>query len=151
MQSSVGIFFTFHKAHLVGQRLLERGWLQQGISISMSQYLMLEVISKLPNNPTKALAEYVGCTRATLTRILRGLVILGYLTKEKSEDRRFKPLSLSPAGEEILKQATGWAHKASNLLKPLYTKTQLAQVQEFVDGWTNNLNHEASTLVQWEI
>lgn len=78
--------------------------------ISFAEYRLLRTLSDAPNSWASRvdLAHAVGMTPSGVTRALRPMEKLGYVTTAKSKrDARLALASLSPAGQELVNDASG--------------------------------------------
>lgn len=89
------------------ERILSRD-LSTVRGISLSEYLILESLGRQPGSTMRVdLAAAVGLTPSGVTRALRPLEKLGYVTTEKDpRDARRSLAKLTPAGETLVKEAS---------------------------------------------
>ena len=76
--------------------------------ISFSEYQLIRQLAASPNGASARvdLAEAVGLTASAVTRALKPLERIGYVTTERSErDARRALATLTPAGHELLANA----------------------------------------------
>ena len=89
------------------ERMLSRD-LSTVRGISLSEYLILESLGQQPGSTTRVdLAASVGLTPSGVTRALRPLEKLGYVTTEKDpRDARRSLAKLTRAGTRLVKEAS---------------------------------------------
>jgi len=78
--------------------------------ISFAEYRMMRALSEAPNSWASRvdLAQMVGLTPSGVTRALRPMEKLGYVTTAKSKrDARLALTSLTPAGQDLVNDASG--------------------------------------------
>ena len=78
--------------------------------ISFAEYRMLRALSDAPNSWASRvdLAHAVGLTPSGITRALRPMEKLGFVTTAKSKrDARLALATLTPAGQELVNDASG--------------------------------------------
>ena len=78
--------------------------------ISFAEYRLLRTLADLPNSWASRvdLAQAVGLTPSGVTRALRPMEKLGYVTTAKSKrDARLALASLTPHGQELVNDASG--------------------------------------------
>jgi DNA-binding MarR family transcriptional regulator len=63
-----------------------------------TQFSLLTVLSIVGPLPLSRLADRLGTERTTLTRNLRPLLALGFVTEERADDRRVKRYAITPKG-----------------------------------------------------
>lgn len=78
--------------------------------VSFAEYRMMRALSEAPNSWASRvdLAQMVGLTPSGVTRALRPMEKLGYVTTAKSKrDARLALTSLTPAGQDLVNDASG--------------------------------------------
>ena len=114
----------------------------RGHDLSVPQFRTLTFINRNPETSLSHLAEHLGLTLPSTSKLIDGLVNEKVIARrESSEDRRRLTLALTKSGEEILRVARGATQdhlknvlrglsadelstivRAMNLLHPLFTK-----------------------------
>lgn len=74
-------------------------------ALSTVQFSILRTLARLGPTTTGALAEITGHERSSLSRIVKPLAERDLVTFETADDRREKPLTLTPDGERLLSAA----------------------------------------------
>jgi DNA-binding MarR family transcriptional regulator len=76
------------------------------VDLSPPQVRALSFLEWKPGASLSALADYMGLTPSAVSRLADGLVRRGLVNRQESvTDRRFANLTLTPAGEHLLKAA----------------------------------------------
>jgi len=74
--------------------------------MTVPQFRALAIIDSLPDPSLSEIAEYLGATEPTTSRVVSGLVNRGYVTRKTcSDDRRQCALALTARGRAILATA----------------------------------------------
>ncbi|OLN24459.1 Transcriptional regulator, MarR family [Desulfovibrio sp. DV] len=73
--------------------------------LTVTQYSLLRHLAALAPATAGALGEAMGLDRTTLVRNLRPLADRGLVVEVAGQDRRAKPLALTPAGHDALAAA----------------------------------------------
>jgi len=105
--SNTELIFTLLKAASRIERRLDRA-LSATKGVSFTEYHLLNVLHKTHNGSATRveLASAVSLTPSAITRALKPLEKIGFVTTEKSDhDARRSIASLTPAGSELLKDA----------------------------------------------
>jgi MarR family transcriptional regulator for hemolysin len=99
------VFYTIEKAIKSYRQFAQRQIKEQGINITIDQWLILKTISDHPGIMQREIAEAVFKDSASLTRVIDLLVKKKFLSRLfHSDDRRRFDLKLTTNGEHILKQ-----------------------------------------------
>lgn len=106
--------------------------------ISLAEYRILQALGDAPNAQASRvdLAQAVGLTPSGVTRALRPMEKLGMVSTLKSKrDARLAIAALTPAGRELLGDATGVINDAMQtiLKRAPQTKAQLGEFGEMLD------------------
>jgi len=102
--------------------------------ISFAEYRLLRALSDAPNAWASRvdLANAVGLTPSGVTRALRPMEKLGYVTTAKSKrDARLALATLTPAGQELVNDASGVVDDMMKTILERARKTP-AQVEEMI-------------------
>ena len=102
--------------------------------ISFAEYRLLRALSDAPNAWASRvdLAQSVGLTPSGVTRALRPLEKLGYVTTAKSKrDARLALASLTPPGQELVNDASAVVNDLMNALLERARKAP-TQVEEMI-------------------
>ena len=102
--------------------------------ISFAEYRLLRVLSDAPNAWASRvdLAQSVGLTPSGVTRALRPLEKLGYVTTARSKrDARLALASLTPPGQELVNDASAVVNDVMKALLERARKTP-SQVEEMI-------------------
>ena len=87
--------------------------------ISLAEYRLMRALSDAPNSWASRvdLAHAVGLTPSGVTRALRPLEKLGLISTAKSKrDARLALASLTPAGQELVEDASGVVNDTMNVI-----------------------------------
>jgi DNA-binding MarR family transcriptional regulator len=87
--------------------------------ISLAEYRLLRALSDAPNSWASRvdLAHAIGLTPSGVTRALRPLEKLGLISTAKSKrDARLALASLTPAGQELVEDASGVVNDTMNVI-----------------------------------
>lgn len=99
------------------------------LGVSVNQYSLLVSISRLEGCGTGQLARYVKLEKSTLVRTLQPLFREGLIVDTSADGKRKRRICLTPAGENILKQAF-----------PLWEKAQKDIALELGVGYEELMN-----------
>ena len=105
------------------------------LGISFAEYRLLRALSDTPNSWASRvdLANAVGLTPSGVTRALRPMEKLGYVTTAKSKrDARLALASLTPAGQELVNDASG---VVDDIMKTILERSRKnpSQVNEMIE------------------
>lgn len=103
--------------------------------ISFAEYRLLRALADAPNNWASRvdLAQAVGLTPSGVTRALRPMEKLGYVTTAKSKrDARLALATLSPPGQELVLDASGVVNDMMKTVLERARKTP-PQVEEMIE------------------
>lgn len=76
------------------------------VEMSMQQFRVLRIVERHPDISLSVLAEHMGLTNASASKLVESLVKQELVTREDSpEDRRRVVLNLTPAGRGALEEA----------------------------------------------
>jgi len=103
--------------------------------ISLAEYRLLRALSDAPNNWASRvdLAQTVGLTPSGVTRALRPMEKLGYVTTAKSKrDARLALASLTRPGQELVNDASGVVNDMMKTILERARKTP-PQVEEMIE------------------
>jgi DNA-binding MarR family transcriptional regulator len=90
----------------------------RGSDISIPQFRALAFIQRMPDSSLSKLAEHLGLTLPSVSKLVDGLVKQGLIIRQEStEDRRRLTLELTQAGASIINSARTGAQ--ANLAKKL--------------------------------
>lgn len=96
--------------------------------ISFTEYLVLRQLSRAPDKKLRRidLAQQVGLSASGVTRLLNPMQKVGLISKEELErDARVSLVALTPAGENIFKDATASFNQvAESFMAPIARKDQ---------------------------
>lgn len=104
--------------------------------ISLAEYRLLRALGDAPNAQASRvdLAQAIGLTPSGVTRALRPMEKLGIVSTVKSKrDARLAIAALTPAGRELLSDASGVVDDAMKAILKRSTKA-LAQMDELIDA-----------------
>ncbi len=86
--------------------------------LSVMQFRSLVWVERNPNNTLSALAEFLGASLPTTSRIVAGLVANGYLTRVgRADDRRQVALGITESGRAVLHVA--WSETREEVARHL--------------------------------
>lgn len=103
---------------------------QESGGITHSQFRLLRAISTSPDGRCARLAEEVGSSAPTVTRMLTALERAGLVARTPSpEDRRGVCVSLTPAGREALRTKQEQVARKRQALYDSLTPSERSQVQ----------------------
>ena len=97
--------------------------------LTNTQYSLLVTIGRSGQISRTALADRLGMDRTTLTRNLRPIEMEGLVDSMKSEDRRERLLTLSPAGIQRLRQSYVLWEEAQRAVTKTIGKDNLEQLR----------------------
>lgn len=104
--------------------------------ISLAEYRLLRALGDAPKAQASRvdLAQAIGLTPSGVTRALRPMEKLGIVSTVKSKrDARLAIAALTPAGRELLSDASGVVDDAMKAILKRSTKA-LAQMDELIDA-----------------
>lgn len=96
--------------------------------LTSTQMSVLVELARSPNLSVTALGGHLGMDRTTLSRIIKPMLMAGWVEGPPGDDRRARNLIITTVGEEMLTEAmSGWSHAESKILQGLGNKkrTQL--------------------------
>ena len=107
--------------------------------ISLAEYRLLRALGDAPGSQASRvdLAQAVGLTPSGVTRALRPMEKLGMVSTKKSErDARLAIAALTPAGREVLDDASGVVDDTMKamLKRTPELATQAGEITELLDG-----------------
>ena len=107
--------------------------------ISLAEYRLLRALGEAPGTRASRvdLADSVGLTPSGVTRALRPMEKLGIVSTEKSErDARLAIATLTPAGRELLEDASGVVDDTMKtvLKRSPQTATHAADIADWLDN-----------------
>jgi DNA-binding MarR family transcriptional regulator len=80
--------------------------LERGTNLSIPQFRALRFVQTNPNTSLTSLAEHLGLTLPSVSKLVDGLVKQELVERsESSADRRRMTLTLTPSGESIVNQS----------------------------------------------
>lgn len=80
--------------------------LQDRLGIGFSSFKILMMLQHSPNMQQRQIAELLGQTEASISRLIKGLVDEGLMTSQVSlQNRRERLTSLTPKGERVVEEA----------------------------------------------
>lgn len=134
--------FLLRRAHQISAAVFEDECRE--LALTPAQFGVLTVLRSHPGMGQSSLARALGFDKVTVLRILRGLQARGFIERGPAENsRRNMAVTLTPQGEQVLKQAQKPAERAyRRLLAPL-DEQQQAQLVELLHLLTGELDHEA--------
>src|SRR5688572_19531801 len=75
------------------------------VGLRGTQFTVLVVLQSAGPHPVNRLAQMLGMERTTLTRNLRPLLTLGYVSEKPGDDRRVRTVALTPGGTAAVARA----------------------------------------------
>jgi DNA-binding MarR family transcriptional regulator len=103
--------------------------------ISLAEYRLLQALSEAPNSWASRvdLAHAVGLTPSGVTRALRPMEKLGFVSTAKSKrDARLALASLTPSGQELVNDASGVVNDTMTLILERSPKAS-ARIDEMIE------------------
>jgi DNA-binding MarR family transcriptional regulator len=103
--------------------------------ISLAEYRLLQALSEAPNSWASRvdLAHAVGLTPSGVTRALRPMEKLGFVSTAKSKrDARLALASLTPTGQELVNDASGVVNDTMTLILERSPKAS-ARMEEMIE------------------
>jgi DNA-binding MarR family transcriptional regulator len=85
-----------------------RGWMrsERAAGLSVPQFRTLALLGRLGGSPLTAVAEHLGLSAASVSRMVQGLVTKGLVVREPgTSDRRQVSLRLSDRGRSVMNAA----------------------------------------------
>src|SRR5687768_12218072 len=99
------VFYMLDKSIRLYRQMSQRRLNQEGLDITIDQWLILNTLKNNPEATQNEIAEAVFKDTASLTRIIEILVKKKYLSRKSSgTDRRRFELKITPIGEKMLEQ-----------------------------------------------
>ncbi len=99
------LYYLVEKANKVVRRYSQIRFVEEGIEITVDQWLVLKKISDCERITQIELATAIFKDRASITRILDLLLRKKLVKKEPGEDKRSYELTLTPAGRMFTDRA----------------------------------------------
>jgi DNA-binding MarR family transcriptional regulator len=99
------LYYLIEKTNKVIRRYSQLRFSEEGIEITVDQWLVLKKISDSQRITQIELANAIFKDRASITRILDLLLEKRLVRKEEGTDKRSNELSLTPNGQKFMEQA----------------------------------------------
>jgi DNA-binding MarR family transcriptional regulator len=99
------LYYLIEKTNKVIRRYSQLRFSEEGIEITVDQWLVLKKISDSQRITQIELANAIFKDRASITRILDLLLEKRLVRKEEGADKRSNELSLTPNGQKFMEQA----------------------------------------------
>lgn len=110
--------------------------------LTPSQYGVLYMLRDEGPSDQSAVARLVGLDRSTTGLVIRGLAARGLLRKQPSAtDRRRSALTLTPAGNSLLKRCEPLAEQAKGALLAAFTAAERREFVRLLKKFTAANNH----------
>lgn len=97
------IFYTIDRAIRTYRQYAQKQLRKAGFTITIDQWLVIKSILENPGITQQELAASVFKDTASVTRIIELLVKANYLKRAIGNDRRRMDLTVTPTGEQIIK------------------------------------------------
>ena len=102
----------------------------QAMDLTSSQFTLLQTLAQADQISQKQLAHILAIDSTTLTRTLLPLRRKGWIRSEQGTDRRELRLSLTPAGQRMLRRAAPFWEGAQERLRDLLGRADWNRVME---------------------
>jgi MarR family transcriptional regulator for hemolysin len=120
---STVFFYRLEKTIKVYRQYAQSQLKENGLDITVDQWLILKALSDNPEANQNELAETVFKDKASVTRIIDILVISGWLEREADEEnRRRSRLTITRKGKNLMEKVTPVVQK--------YRRTALKDIPE---------------------
>lgn len=134
--------FLLRRAHQISAALFEDAC--RDLALTPAQFGVLTVLQAHPGMGQSSLARALGFDKVTVLRVLRGLEGRGLVTRGPTGgNRRNVSVSLTAAGESLLRQAQRPAEKAYRRLMAPLDRAQQEQLLHLLQLLTGELEDEA--------
>lgn len=134
--------FLLRRAHQISASIFERACAD--LAITPAQYGVLCVVQAQSGIDQSSLARALAFDKVTVLRVLKGLEDRGYCQRSISKaSRRQMSVSLTPAGERLLRQAQQPVQQAQDMLMSPFNDSQRAQFMALLQKLNTDLNTEA--------
>jgi len=133
------IFYTLDKCIKTYRQFAQRRLIEDGVEITIDQWLVLNSIAEKPEISQLEIADKVFKDAASVTRIIDLLIKKDYLNRETHEkDRRRFTLSITSEGKALLKSVSKIVEgNRATALKGLSDKS-LTETREILNMIINN-------------
>ena len=126
LQSHIGFWLRYvsnHVSHAFSRKLLESG-------VTVAEWVVLRQMYDQREVSPSVLADETGMTRGAASKLVDRLLAKDLLTrKERSDDRRFQSLALTPAGRRLVPELAAIADENDReFFAPLTAKEREALV-----------------------
>ena len=134
MKNTIPFLFSLMKTNAILTRRLS------GHGLDFSDFMILHYLNEAPEQKLRRidLAEKLGLTASGITRILLPLEKLGIIKRDlDNDDARARYATLTPAGENLLKDATATVEMKIDDLIPTEDRTKLKEFTELLEQINN--------------
>ncbi len=139
--------FLLRRAHQISASVFEDEC--RSVGLTPAQFGVLTVLRATPGLDQSSLARALGFDKVTILRVLRGLETRGLVQRSPApQSRRNLAVSLSMAGEELLRQAHKPAERAYRRLMTPLSPEQQTQLIALLQQLTEGLEGEARAVFQ---
>ena len=134
--------FLLRRAHQISAAVFEDEC--RSVGLTPAQFGVLTVLQASPGLDQTSLARALGFDKVTVLRVLRGLEARGLAHRTPATgNKRSLSVSLSEAGEKLLKQSQKPAERAYNKLMMPLTAAQQVQLVLLLTALTQGLEDQA--------
>lgn len=99
LESHTGFWLRFvsnHVSHAFARKLL-------GTGVTVAEWVVMRQMYDRHEMPPSVLAERIGMTRGGASRLVDRLLAKGWITRQdRTDDRRFQDIALTPAGRQLV-------------------------------------------------
>ncbi len=135
------IFYKIEKAIKAYRQFAQKHLKEEGLDITIDQWLVIKCILDDPSISQQEIAEKVFKDNASVTRIIELLVKAGYLKRHiHPDDRRRANLKVTQEGEEILLKVKSIVAKYRNKALHGILKGEIENMSLVLDDIIKNCN-----------
>ena len=134
--------FLLRRAHQISAAVFERACAELGLT--PAQFGVLSVLAEQPGIDQSSLARALAFDKVTVLRVLQGLERRGLCTRESvAGQRRLMAVTLSAAGEQLLRQARKPVQDTYEMLMSPFTAEERAQFVGLLHTFIGSLEEQA--------
>lgn len=133
------IFYSLDKSIKTYRQFAQKRFFEQGLDITVDQWLVLNAIYEKPDITQLDIAGKVFKDTASVTRIIELLIKKGFLIREThSTDRRRFTLELTPEGKKLMNKITDVVEQNRAIALQGISDNDLFRMKETLNHIINN-------------
>jgi MarR family transcriptional regulator for hemolysin len=133
------IFYSLDKSIKTYRQFAQKRFIEEGLDITIDQWLVLNAIAERPDISQLEIAEKVFKDAASITRIIDLLIKKKYLRREThNSDRRRFTLGLTDEGKELIRNISKVVKQNRTKALKGITEKELVQMKQTLTQIINN-------------